>query len=225
VRLAFAGPTARLTVVGTALLNPGLDPTMQIGDGAVVSLDQLQKVLPDQPVTFLLARLRPGVDRDAAITALRRDWGRDVSSPVAATDVVNLDRVRGIPVTLALALGGGAALLLAFTLVVSVTNRRRELSVLRALGATRRQLTGALAWQAAWLYGAAALVGVPAGIVAGRLAWRRIDDGLGALVAPVVPSVRVLVVAAVGLAIALVLAYVPARLALRNRPSQSLRTE
>jgi putative ABC transport system permease protein len=133
--------------------------------------------------------------------------------------------VRSIPVVLALALGGGAAALLAFALIVSVTNRRRELGVLRALGATRRQLTAALAWQAVWLYGVAALIGVPLGIVVGRLAWRRIDTDLGALVSPVVPVARVLLVAAVGLAVALLLAYVPARLALRTRASQSLRTE
>jgi hypothetical protein len=225
VSLAFDGPPAPLTVVGTALLNPGLAPTMQIGDGALISLDQLETMQPDSPVTFLLARLRPGVDIDPAISDLSTTWGPNVSRPIAAPDIVNLDRVRSIPVALALALGGGAAVLLAFTLIVSGTQRRRDLSVLRAIGATRRQLTSVLAWQAAWLYAAAVVVGVPVGIIIGRLAWGRIDDDLGARVAAVIPLGEITAVAAAGLALALLLAYLPSRLILRQRPARSLRTE
>jgi putative ABC transport system permease protein len=225
VALAFDGPSTQLTVVGTALLNPGLAPTMQIGDGALITLDQLQTMQPDSPVTFLLARMRPGVDIDRAITDLSATWGPNVARPPEAPDIVNLDRVRSIPVALALALGGGAAVLLGFTLVMSVTNRRRDLGVLRAVGATRRQLRSVLVWQAVWLYLAAVLIGIPAGITVGRLAWRRIDDDLGAGVAPVIPAGRLLVVVAVGLALALVLAYLPSRLVLRDRPARSLRSE
>jgi MacB-like periplasmic core domain/FtsX-like permease family len=225
VAVAFDAEPVSLTVVGTALLNPGLSPTMQIGDGAITTLDDMQTLVPHQPITFLLVRLRPGVDVDQAISALRPTWGRNVSRPLAAVDVVNLDRVKAIPAVLALALGGGAAAMLAFTLVVSVTHRRRDLSVLRALGATSRQIASVVAWQATWLYLAAGLVGVPLGIIIGRAAWRRINDDLGARVTPVVPPGNVLAVVIIGFALALLLALVPAHIALRDRPARSVRTE
>ncbi|MCU1352073.1 MAG: ABC-type transport system, involved in lipoprotein release, permease component, partial [Acidimicrobiales bacterium] len=60
VTAAMNGRSQRLTVVGTALLNPGLAPTMQLGDGALTSIALVRALLPDQPITFLLARLAPG---------------------------------------------------------------------------------------------------------------------------------------------------------------------
>jgi cell division protein FtsX len=213
IPVALDGGPEQLEVVGTALLNPGLAPTMQIGDGALVTLHQMRRLAPDQPITFLLTRLRRGVDVDAAIAALHKDWGRDVSRPPLAVDVLNLNRVKQIPEALALALGGGAAVLLAFTLVMSATHRRRELGVLRAVGATGRQLTGILTWQAAWLYLAAAVVGIPAGVIVGRLAWQVVDHGLGAATTPQVPLGQVALVAGIGAVLSVLLATLPARTA------------
>jgi putative ABC transport system permease protein len=211
IPVALDGGPRRLTVVGTALLNPGLSPTMQLGDGALVTLGEMHHLAPDQTITFLLTRLRRGVDVDRTIAALHPRWGRDVHRPPIAVDVLNLNRVKEIPQALAYGLGGGAAVLLSFTLVVSATHRRRELGVLRALGATGRQLSGALTWQATWLYAAAAVVGLPLGVVAGRLAWQAVDHGLGATTGPRVPLPQLAVVAAAGLVLSILLAAVPAR--------------
>jgi ABC-type lipoprotein release transport system permease subunit len=221
---AGVGSTRRATFVGTALLNPGIAPTMQIGEGALVSIEQIRALDHDQPVTFLLASVKPGASLDGTIRALARDWGHNVARPVNAPDVVNLRRVRGIPVALALTLAATAAVLLAFALVLSVRERRVDISILRAIGATRRQLASALTWQALWLYGAAALAAVPLGVIAGRLVWKRIADDLGVVVTPVVPLAQVALIVLAGLALVLALVALPARAATRLRPGRALRT-
>ena len=53
---------------------------------------------------------------------------------------------------------------LTHVLLTGVRRRRRDLAVLKALGLTRAQLQGAVAWEATALAAAALLVGDPAGI-------------------------------------------------------------
>ncbi|MGH3370906.1 MAG: FtsX-like permease family protein [Nocardioidaceae bacterium] len=225
VRIGYRGAEQDAEVVGTALLGPGLAPALRIGEGALVTVEQMRALAPEQRVTFLLARVKPGVSVGGAVAALQGRWGRNVARPVLAADVVNLRRVRAIPVALALALGATAAILLAAALVLSVRHRRLDIGVLRALGATGRQLTSALTWQALWLYGGAALVGLPLGVIAGRMAWRGIAEGVDALVGPVVPVGDVGLIAVGGLVVVSCLVIVPALLAVRQRPSLALRTE
>jgi predicted lysophospholipase L1 biosynthesis ABC-type transport system permease subunit len=219
------GTTREVVFVGTALLNPGIAPTMQIGDGALVTVEQMRELLPDQPVTFLLASVKPGTSVDDAIQALTREWGHNVQRPIQAADVVNLERVQGIPVALALALTAAAAVLLLIALMLSTRERRVDLGILRAIGTTRRQLASALTWQALWLYGGAALVAVPFGVIAGRLVWRRIAEDMGVLVAPVVPVGQVALIVLAGLVAVTAIAILPARSATRHTPSRALRTE
>jgi hypothetical protein len=222
---ATLGTTRDVVFVGTALLNASISPTMQIGDGALVSIAQVRELIPDQPVTFLLARVQPGTSVDDAIQALQPEWGHNVARPVRAGDVVNLQRVEGIPVALALGLGTAAALLLTFALLLSVRERRLDLGILRAIGATRRQVASALTWQAVWLYLTAALVAVPFGVIAGRLVWRRIAHDMGVLTAPIVPEGQVALIVLAGFAVAMAIVLVPARSATRQTPSRALRTE
>jgi ABC-type lipoprotein release transport system permease subunit len=223
--VASNGQTRRVVLVGTALLNPGIAPTMRIGEGAIVTIDQIRELLPDQPVTFLFASVKPGTSIDEVITALERDWGKNVGRPILAPDVVNLRRVRGIPIALALSLAAAAVFLLAFALVLSVGQRRIDIGVLQTIGTTRRQLASALTWQALWLYGGAALVGIPLGVVAGRLVWRQVADGLGVVIGPVVPIGSVALVVLGGLALVAALVVLPARSATRHPPGRVLRTE
>jgi ABC-type antimicrobial peptide transport system permease subunit len=219
------GRTREVTFVGTVLLNSGISPTMQIGDGGVVSIDQVRELSPGQPVTFLLATVKPGVSIDDTIHDLEADWGRNVARPVRAGDVVNLERVQGIPQSLGAGLAVAATVFFAVALVVSVRERRFDLGILRAIGATRRQVALALTWQAVWLYGAAAIVAVPLGVAAGRVLWQRIADDMGVLAGPVVPAGRVALVALAGLVVVAAVVLVPARSATRESPSAALRTE
>ena len=72
---------------------------------------------------------------------------------------------------------------------------------------------------------AALLIGLPAGVIAGRVLWRAFAEQLGVVPEPASSWGPVLVVAVGGLVLALLAALVPAQLATRVTPAEGLRTE
>jgi ABC-type antimicrobial peptide transport system permease subunit len=78
------------------------------------------------------------------------------------------------------------------TLAASGRRRRRDVAVLRALGLARSQLRLLVAGEASTFVLVVAALGLPLGIVAGRLAWRAAADGLGSEVGPVLPGLAIL---------------------------------
>jgi hypothetical protein len=212
-------------------LGEGVVLTQALGDATVVRPDD-DHVAGD---AFALIR----VDRGADLAAVRaevagraqRDFG------VAAADAANLvtaparpDGLLGyadlgvIPFLLAGALAlvaGGATL---HAIATSVRHRRRELALLKVLGFRRRQVSATVAWQATTLAVGAALVGVPAGVIAGRAGWSRFADTIGVVPTPTVPAwIPLAAVASVLLANAM--AYVPGRRAGALAPAEALRQE
>jgi putative ABC transport system permease protein len=224
VELEFNASQRQLTVVGTAMLNAGIASTMQIGDGAIVTDEQLRQLDPTTRLNIFLVHVDPKVSIDDEIAALRPRWA-NVSRPAPAVDVVNLERVKSIPMFLAAGVGIAALVLLALALSVSARQRRHDLGVFKAIGATRRQVVLVLGWQALWLYGLAALVGLPVGVVLGHLAWSRVVDDLGALMPPSLPTGAVAMITGLGLLLTVGLGVASAQVAVRSRAAQALRTE
>jgi len=110
-------------------------------------------------------------------------------------------------------------------LVTSVSRRRRDLAMLKALGFTRGQVSQTVAWQATTFALLAALIGVPLGIAGGRWAWRLIAGQLGIDAGPIVPPLSVLAIAAGALLVANLAAAGPGRAAARTHPAVALRSE
>jgi ABC-type antimicrobial peptide transport system permease subunit len=181
----------------------------------------------DNGEDYLLVKWAPGADVAAAEKRATKIGGADLFAQTAVlpTAVADLARIEDLP----LALGGFFALLacatVAHALVTTVRRRRRDLAVLRAIGFTRRQTRGAIAWQATLLAFAGLVVGVPVGIAVGRLAWRWLADDFPIVYVPPAAVVAVLVVAGIAVAIANALAAGPAHAATRIRPAEALRVE
>lgn len=109
------------------------------------------------------------------------------------------------------------------TLSLSVLERTRENSLLRALGLTRGQLRGMLAIEAVLVAGVAAVLGTILGIVYG---WLGAKSALGSVadVVPVVPWLQLLAVFGVAIVAGLLASVMPARRAARLSPVEGLAT-
>jgi ABC-type lipoprotein release transport system permease subunit len=106
-----------------------------------------------------------------------------------------------------------------------VRRRRHDLAVLKTLGYRRAQVRATVAWHATTVVIIGAAVGIPLGLVVGRLVWALVADDLGVVTTAVVPVVALVVVAVSGLLAANVVAAFPARSAARTQPAVVLRSE
>jgi ABC-type antimicrobial peptide transport system permease subunit len=149
----------------------------------------------------------------------------DVSQPIRPPEIVDAQSVRSIPLLVGGLLGVSLVLGLSMVVAASVRARRRELAMLRTLGFTGGQLRTSVRVQAAATMLAALLIGVPLGIVAGRLAWRAFASGLAVVLPPTTPLLAVLLTTIGALAAVVITATVPALLAGRATPATTLRTE
>ena len=108
--------------------------------------------------------------------------------------------------------------------LMSVGERRRQISILRAIGATRRQIMTMVTSEALLLGVVGTLLGIPAGIYGGRMLARTMAQILQ-IDLPEAPTLRwPLVVGAIfGPLLCLIGAWYPARKASRVSPLEGLR--
>jgi hypothetical protein len=219
--------TADYRIVGRIVL-PKLGDPQALADGAAFTGKGLLRVFDPNSASnrFLVGRFAPGVDRNAVeqrITAIP-----NLGNPTGPAVAVEVDRLRQIdwfPATLAALLAGLALLSVGHALITSVRRRRRDLALLKTLGFNRRQVRATIAWQATALATVGLVVGLPIGIIAGRLAWHRIADGLGVSNVATLPTLALLLAIPAVLALVNLLAFFPARSAANTRPAVALRSE
>jgi hypothetical protein len=246
VTLESGDSTRRLVIVGTATMpsmgsnGPG---ALEMGSGAVVAtsifpatvLDPQRDPIPGP--NAVLVRLRAGSNPEAAyrslqeveleVNALKNDDhpAGGIISLLRPGEIVNYRSMGDIPAYLGLGLALGAVIALGLTLTASVRRRRRDLAVLKMLGFTRRQLAAAVAWQSTTAVAIGTIVGVPLGIVLGRLLWDAFVHQIYAVPLPVVPVLSVVLVAVGGLVIANVVAALPGRIAAASPTATLMRAE
>jgi predicted lysophospholipase L1 biosynthesis ABC-type transport system permease subunit len=222
-------PGVDAVVVGTVLL-PATSHTDYDQSGWMTAAG-IGRALQDAPLgngeDYLLVRWRSGTAVDAAERRLVGLGGSDLfaAPAVLPTAVADLARIEDLPLALAAFFALLACATVAHALVTTVRRRRHDLAVLRAVGFTRRQTRGALAWQSTLLAIAGVVVGVPVGIATGRVAWRWLADDFPIVYASPLALLAVVVVAVVAVIVANALAAGPARAAARIRPAESLRVE
>ena len=232
-----AGAPVRFEVVGQVVL-PGLtqygaSDQAALGVGALFTEDGLTSVTGagkgsfNYTPTATLVSLRSGTTQHDLDVILRKRIGPNafaVSASREPADVASYRKIRATPLALAGLLGLLAAVTVGHALVVAVRRRRIDLAILRTMGFTPGQVSRAVGWQATTVALIAAVVGIPFGLLLGRLAWSAVARQLGVVDTPVVPTAAFVAVPAAVLFANLV-ALAPGRRAARLRPVQILRAE
>jgi len=243
------GPATQhlLRVTGTVVLpdfgQAGLSNDTDLGNGAVVSPALLSIANPSGVpgcttgratcYSLFLFRYRPDTDTTAAATALLAaaamkgcPYGScTVTADQRPGDIKNYAAIRDTPLTLAAVLGVLAIGTLAHVLITGVRRRRRDLAVLKTLGFTRWEVLRTVAWEASALAAAALVVGIPLGVIAGRVGWALFANATGIASKATVNVPLVLLAIPATLVLANIIAAWPGWTAARLRPATVLRTE
>jgi ABC-type antimicrobial peptide transport system permease subunit len=212
----------------------GLGVGAQVFESKIGSLNTPYPGQASAP-NFVLVRVAPGSHHHANSANVAHDLvssdacGLDnqcqVTRASRPVDVVNYSRIQATPVALAVLLAILAVLVVAYLLVTSVRRRRRDFAVLKTLGFTRRQVSSAVAWQATTVAMIALVVGLPLGMLIGRLAWSTFATNLGAPSQVTTPVVAILVTIALAVVIANAIAAAPGFVAGRLHPAVVLRAD
>lgn len=224
-----------MRVVGSGVFAT-MTQTESLGKGAAVApsafdrfLAQLPPGFPAPPPGDVFVRFQPGVSPTVGIgrlTARLGGIGRVlVTAPGQPSDVADFGQVSALPDVLAGMLAGLATATMAYLLVSAIRQRRRELAVLKTLGFSPRQVSAAVAWQATAVAVGAGIVGLPLGVVGGRLLWAAVARQVGVLVETQVPWIAVAVLVPAAILVANLVAAGPAAVASRIAPAQALRSE
>ena len=139
--------------------------------------------------------------------------------------ITNLARVRPIPFVLAAVVGALSVLTLVHVMVTSVHRRRRDVAVLRSLGADAPFISRAVHWQATSFSLVPLILGAPLGLVAGRLVFGAFADRVGTVPSASFPYALLGAVIAAFVVLANLVAAVPAYRARRLAPAPLLTPE
>jgi hypothetical protein len=181
---------------------------------------------------FVGVDLADGVDPSAFLTSIADQlptWSQYGETPIAydrpvrPPDIVNVDEMRNAPLWLGVVLGSALLIGSMMAVSVSVRERRREFAVLRSLGFCRRDLRAVVVWQAITTAVVGLVAGVPIGIVAGRVAWRRFADDIGVVPDASIPVAWIVALGGCIVGLTLLAAVAPSRIASRTAPALALR--
>ena len=180
------------------------------GNGAAMTFEGYAALSPTATKNVLFVNFRKGAPADAA-DVVAADNFSPPGALVTPTSVRALQRVTAAPLVLAVVLAVLLTVACAYLLATSVAARSRDLAVLRALGCDRRQVRAIIHWQAMLVTAVVVLVGLPGGLIVGRLVVRLLTTALGIVPGAAAPVLLVLAVPVVAVVMANVLALVPAR--------------
>ncbi len=245
VRVSVNGRPARLRVVGEAVFPSFTEngsTATDLGQGAVVAPSLLSS--PYEPTgcvhgltcySFILIRYPPGTALGIADRRLEAAFSRrgcllsagcyTLTADQRPSDIRDYSGVRDTPLFLGALLGLLAVGTLSHALLAGVRRRYRDLAMLKTLGLLRSQLLRVVFWEASTLAGAALLVGLPLGVIAGRWAWVIFAGSAGVAGQADVPVPLVLLAIPATVALANLIAAGPGWTAARVPAATVLRSE
>jgi predicted lysophospholipase L1 biosynthesis ABC-type transport system permease subunit len=209
-----------MRVVGEALAP--IFGEADLGDVGLVTLAGLEAAGGKSDRQLFLVTLK---DRSpGTLRSFDNAYTEEIATDVIAARIVNLHRVRRLPLIGLLLAGLLGTMLLAYTLTLSARARSRELAVMRTLGLPSKRVRRILAWEGALLGTGMLVIGIPIGLVAGSALWNVVADDLGVHdVAIITPLLFLLV--PLTLLVAIGASLYPARRARRAPVAEVLRVE
>jgi hypothetical protein len=238
VRVGSGKATHEFRIVGRAVFPPMTYGDVQhLADGGTVTGAGFARVFAaddDATTRYVVARVAPG-DRMNVVRSVRTLLiGRGGDARLAAEAVggptrpPEIDRIRHVAwflPTLAVLMGALALIAVAHALITAGRRRRHELAVLKALGFARGQVRATLAWEASTLAIVGIVVGIPTGVIVGRLAWSLVARDMGVATSIAIPPLALALVVPATFLLVNVVAYFPARAAARTRTGVALAAE
>jgi putative ABC transport system permease protein len=226
VRLLTPSGVAKLPVAG--LLEPHGAAAFNGGAIVFMPLPVAQRLFGlRQQINSVHLVLHEGANLREVEAEVRRQLppGLTVQTPAARGQLAQatlLSTEQGLTSLSAVSLVAGALVILN-TFLMNLGERRRQLAIWRALGATRRQVTGFLLGEAAFLGIVGTLIGIPAGLGLASVVMRLMEQlmvaVLGGLRLTALPFVLAFLL---GPGMALAATYVPIRRAGRRPPLDEL---
>ena len=214
VELGFAKTGARQAVVAGTFERTGL-----VGARFVLPLPDYAQAVPSQMATAVYVAVEAGVDPvdyEGRITAALRDYPNvEVldSDELVADAQKSIDQGLGIVTALLLLSVVVAMLGIANTLALSVVERIREIGLLRAVGATRRQVRSIIRREAVLM----AFLGATTGLTIGALGGTAMSNALAenGISTVQVPTAQLLLYGVIAMGVAVIAAIGPAHRASR----------
>jgi FtsX-like permease family len=224
-------------VVGTTVFAPNVG-TAGLGTGAMLTLSgllgdhcapgpagtacQVRALTLAGVAGVIVVRVPSGPGRQAALARLARAYPDLVQFPATPANLANFGQAVNFPLIFGLILVLFGVATLMHLLLVSVARRRPELGLLKALGFVRRQVAFSVLWQATTVALVGVIIGVPAGIAAGRLIWQAFAANLGVVPVTVVTAWVIAAIALGSVLAANGLAIGPSLAAARSHPASLL---
>jgi FtsX-like permease family len=226
--------TEQFRVVGVIVFPTIGEPTA-LATGATLTRGGGDRLLlgtgsDDVGTPYVLLRWTAGTTNDEAldsrgITARAAAFDNGIVPPTQAPEVEGLVDVQQFPLMAGAALAVLGLIATTHALIVTVRRRRLELGVLSALGFAPAQRRAVIVGQATTIAVIALAVGVPAGVLVGRVVWSAMASSMGVATDASFP-LAVLAGGAIAFVLALnVIAAFPARSASRLRVAAALRSE
>lgn len=226
VKLLARGGLQEVTVVG--MVKPKTGAGVASGGVLFMPLGSAQRRFKTgNEIDRIQVVLADGADRDQVLAALQGNLpvGTQVAPPVTSSPTAE-ETMYALENGLHLATGFAllsAVFIIMNTFSMNVGQRRRPLSMMRAIGATRSQISGLLMREALLL----GILGTTAGIAVGLLGAHLLQDTMSRLFNTTLPAVEIKLLPLVsaigfGLGVSLVGAWRPARKAAHLSPQEGM---
>ena len=231
VRLAGNRSPEVLTVTGSGLVPEGSHNSY--ADGGWLTPAGFSGLFTGFKYHVALIRTAPGVPAARAGQIVHGQLARaaphlasaDLEPAQPPMEMAELRQVQVLPVVLGVFLALLAIGAVGHALVTVVQRRIQDVAVLRVMGMTPRQCRLIVLTQGSVLALAGLLIGVPAGLVVGRLLWRTVAGYTPVQYVPPIATVVMVVIVPAALVLASLLGAWPGHRAARLRVANALRAE